>query len=90
MGVVAVVGIGLSRSLAGSDFVACTTTEACTEVDTDFGIDWVGTAQADMMLALVQPKRALHFSLSRCQQSFLSRAGILCNIFLRVLLTYKT
>ena len=85
MFVVAVVGTGS----AGSDFVACTTTEVCTEVDIDFGIDWVGTVQADMMLAPIHPERVPHFSLSRCQQSFLSRAGMLCNIFVHVLLNYK-
>ena len=63
MGVVAVVGTGS----AGSDFVARTTAEACTKVDTDFGIDWVGTVQIDTMLAPVQPEQVSHFSLSRCQ-----------------------
>ena len=44
MGVVVVVGTGSTGSVADRDFVARTNVEACTEVDTDFGIDWVGTA----------------------------------------------
>ena len=67
MGVVAVVGTGSDGSVLGSDFVACTAAKAYTEVDIYFGIDWVGTAQDDMMLAPVHPERAIHFSLSRCQ-----------------------
>ena len=41
MGVVAVVGTSSAGSVAGSDFVVCTTAEVHTEVDTVFGIDWV-------------------------------------------------
>ena len=59
---VAAVGTSSAGSVAGSDFVVHTAVEAHTEVDTNFGIDWV-----DMILALVQPDPAPHFSLSRCQ-----------------------
>ena len=86
MGVVTVVGIDSVGSMAGSDFVACTTIEAHTEVDNNFGIDWVGIAQADTMLAPVHLERALHFSLSRCRQFFLSRAYMLYNLSHHVLL----
>ena len=85
MGVVVAEGTGS----AGSDFVARTATEARTEIDTNFGIDWVGTMQDDTMVVPVQPGRVPHFSLSRCQQSFLSRTGMLHNLFLCVLLNYK-
>ena len=86
---VVVVGTGSVGSVDGSDFVACTTAEVCTKVDTDFGIDWVGTTQADMMLALVHPKLSHHYSSSRCQPYFPSRASMLCNPSLHGLLTYK-
>ena len=89
MGVVVVVGTGSAGSVAGSDFVVCTAVEVRIEVDTGFGIDWVGTSQDDTMLVLVHPERALHFPFIRCRQYFLSRDGMLYNIFLHVLLTYK-
>ena len=60
---VAVVGTGSTGSVASSDFVART----AVEVDIDFGIDCLGTAQADTMLAPIQPEQVSHFSLSRCQ-----------------------
>ena len=53
---VVVVGTGSIGSVSGSDFVACMAVEAHTEVDTNFGIDWVGNVQDDTMLAPVQPK----------------------------------
>ena len=50
---VVAVGTGSASSMAGIDFFMHMTTEACTEVDTNFGIDWVGTTHVDTMLALV-------------------------------------
>ena len=90
MGVVVVVGTGSVGSVVGIDFVACTAVEASTKVDTNFGIDWLGTAHVDTMLTPVHPETSRHFSLNRCRKYFLSRACMLCNIFLHVLLTYKT
>ena len=43
MGVVAAVGTGFAGSVASSKFFVRTTVKACTEVNDDFGIDWVGT-----------------------------------------------
>ena len=86
----AVVGTGSTSSVAGSDFFMCMIAKACTEVDTNFGIDWLGTAHVDTMLTPVHPETSRHFSLNRCRKYFLSRACMLCNIFLHVLLTYKT
>ena len=82
---VVVVGTGF----AGSDFVVRMDAEARIEVDTNFCIDWVGALQANIMLVSVQPEQVPHFSLSRCQQYFISRVSMLYNIFLHVLLTYK-
>ena len=59
---VVVVGTGSIGSVVGSDFVART----AVEVDIDFGIDCLGTAQADTMLAPIQLEPSPHFSLSRC------------------------
>ena len=45
--------------------------------------------QDNTRLALVQLERTLHFSLSRCRQSFLSRDDMLDNISHHVLLIYR-
>ena len=60
-----------------------------TEADTSFDTDWVGTTQADTMVASIQPELAPHSSSSKCQPSFPSRVGMLCNPSLHALVTCK-
>ena len=89
MGVVVVACIDSVGSKVGSDFVVRMYIKEHTDADTDFDTDWVRTVQDDTILALVHPERAPNFSLSRYQLPFPSRAGILCNLSLHGLLTYK-
>ena len=49
----------------------------------------MGTAQDDTRLTPIHPERTLDFSLSICQLSFLSRAGMLYSLSHHVLLIYK-
>ena len=85
MGVVAVVGTSSSGSVADRGFVARMATEAHTVFDTDY----MGVLHDDMGFVHVHPKRILHFSLIRCQHSFLSISYMLYNLSHRVLLIYK-
>ena len=81
-------GIDSTGNANDSDFVAHMVVVAHTEADTSSNTDWVGTVQAGMTIAMVQPEPGPYYSLSMCLSYFPSRDGMLCNISLHVLLTY--
>ena len=74
---------------ADSDSVAHMVVVEHTEADTGSNTNWVGTMQTDMMVTPVQPEPTPHSSSSKCQLSFPSGAGMLCNPSLHALLTCK-
>ena len=73
----------------GSDFVAHMVTVAHTEANIGSDTDWVGTMEADMMVASVHLEPAPHYSSSKYQPPFPSRVGMLYSLFPHVPLIYK-
>ena len=74
---------------ASSDFVVRMTAVVHIEAATGSNTMQVGTTRDDTMLAWVHPDPTPHSSSSMCLSSFTSRAGMLCNLSLHVLLTYR-
>ena len=75
--------------VADSDSAAHMVVVAHTEADSGSDTDWVGTVQANTMLAPFHPESAHHSSSSMCRPSFPSRVGMVYNPSLHALLAYK-
>ena len=76
-------GTDLASRMTDSDLAMHMVIVLHTEADTG----WLVIVQADMMLVLVQPESAHHYSLSKYRPYFPSRVGMLSNPSLHVLLT---
>ena len=85
MGVVVVVGTNFSRIAVDIGSMVHTDSEMHTTTDTGLA----GKVHDGSAIALVHPESIHCSSSSMCLPSFPLRAGMLCNISLHVLLTYK-
>ena len=73
----------------GIDSAAHMVSVAHTKADTGSDIDYVGTVEADMVLAWVHLGPIPHYSLSMCRPSFPSRVDMFDNLSIHALLICK-
>ena len=86
---VAVGGTDSADTTVDSDFAAHMVDVVHTEADIGSDTNWAGIAQADSMLASIQPDYVPHSSSNMCRSSSPSGVGMLCNPSLHSLLTCR-